>query len=153
MFHRFAKNVRTVVETAYDEARRRGDGRLGTEHLLLGVLADPGSARLLGTDLTAARAALHELDLSALRAVGIDVGEFRPAAPVRWGGRARFTAAARDVLVRALRDAARRGSRQLEWEHLVVALLGCPRSDPAGELLARLNVDPAVVRARLHGAA
>jgi ATP-dependent Clp protease ATP-binding subunit ClpA len=153
MFRRFAKNARTVVETAYEEAGRRGDRRIGTEHLLLGVLADPGSARLLGTDLTAAREALHALDLSALRAVGIDVGDFRPATPARWGGRARFTAAARDVLVCALRDAARRGSRQLEWEHLVVALLGCPPPDPAGELLARLGVDPAVVRNRLRGAA
>jgi ATP-dependent Clp protease ATP-binding subunit ClpA len=153
MFHRFAKGTREVVTAAYTEAKRRGDHRLGTEHLLLGVLADPAYARLVGTDLEAARAALHELDVAAIRAVGIDPGDFQPTTPARWSGRPRFTAAGRDVLRRALRDAAQRGSRELDADHLLVALLGSPRPDPAAELLDQLRVDPAAIRARLRDAA
>jgi ATP-dependent Clp protease ATP-binding subunit ClpA len=153
MFHRFAKGAREVVTAAYTEAKRRGDHKLGTEHLLLGVLADPAYARLVGTDLEAARAALHELDVAAIRAVGIDPGDFRPTTPARWSGRARFTAAGREVLRRALRDAVHRGSRELDAHHLLLALLSCPRPDPAAELLDLLGVDPAHVVARLRDAA
>jgi ATP-dependent Clp protease ATP-binding subunit ClpA len=153
MFHRFTKGARQVVATAVTEAERRGDRRLGTEHLLLGLLAEPASARLLGTDLDAGRAALHELDLSALRTVGIDAGDFHPTAPVRPGGRPRFTSAAKGALGLALRDAVGRGDRRLEPRHLLLALLGCARPDPAAEVLARLGVDPAAARARLREAA
>ncbi|NUP68945.1 MAG: hypothetical protein HOW71_43015, partial [Nonomuraea sp.] len=80
MFGKEKSPFATVVSAALDEARERGDRRLGTEHLLLGLLRDPGSepARALGVDLTGARAALDELDREALRSLGLDLGEAPP---------------------------------------------------------------------------
>ena len=74
MFEHFAAGARTAVTAALEEARHRGDRRLGTEHLLLGVLhareLDPLGE--LGLDLPRARAALAALDVAALAAVGMD---------------------------------------------------------------------------------
>lgn len=84
MFEQFATGARAAVTSALEEARLRGDRRIGTEHLLLGVLHEPGSlaVRSLGTDLEAARTALDVLDRSALAAIGIDVqGVERPPIP------------------------------------------------------------------------
>ncbi|MBM0238563.1 Clp protease, partial [Micromonospora sp. ATA32] len=40
MFERFTDRSREVVRRAVDEARSEGQRPVGTEHLLLGVLAD-----------------------------------------------------------------------------------------------------------------
>ncbi|MEV3981926.1 Clp protease N-terminal domain-containing protein [Nonomuraea sp. NPDC049758] len=49
---------------------------MGTEHLLLGLLHETGSAsaRALQVDLDTAYAALEALDREALQAIGIDLG-------------------------------------------------------------------------------
>ena len=51
-----------VVLDAAEEARRRGDRRIGSDHLLLALLKDEDSvtARALGVDLPTARGALVE---------------------------------------------------------------------------------------------
>ncbi|MYS42867.1 hypothetical protein GTY23_16820, partial [Streptomyces sp. SID5998] len=54
MFEQFAAGARAAVTSAVDEASLRGDRRIGTEHLLLGVLHEPGAARALGADLDSA---------------------------------------------------------------------------------------------------
>ncbi|NEA46962.1 Clp protease N-terminal domain-containing protein, partial [Streptomyces sp. SID10815] len=51
MFEQFAAGARAAVTSAVDEAALRGDRRIGTEHLLLGVLHEPGAVRALGADL------------------------------------------------------------------------------------------------------
>ena len=90
-----------VLTSATEEARRRGDRRLGTDHLLLGLLHDGDSqaARALGVSLADARAASDALDRAALAAVGIQVktlGEGPPAPsgrrlpPLTSGARAVF---------------------------------------------------------------
>ena len=56
----------TTFIYAREEARRRGDRRVGTEHLVLGLLREPEIARLLGCDLEAAREALDAMDHDAL---------------------------------------------------------------------------------------
>lgn len=82
MFEQFAADAREAVTSALSEATLRGDRRIGTEHLLLGVLHEPSSVQALGTDLETARAALDALDRSALAAVGIDIqGIERPPIP------------------------------------------------------------------------
>jgi hypothetical protein len=53
---------------AREEARRRGDRKVGTEHLLLGLLREPVLAQALGCDLQTARDALAALDHDALAA-------------------------------------------------------------------------------------
>lgn len=159
MFERFAPTTREAISHAVDEADRRGERRVGTEHLLLGLLRDPsGSASaVLGTDLASARDALDGLDSAALASVGVDA----TAVPLSGGrhehrgghSRLRFTAAAGDVLRRTLRVATERGSTRLQPEHLLVALLDCRGPEPVRQLLARLDVDVAAVRARLADAA
>lgn len=150
MFEQFAAGARAAVASALGEATLRGDRRIGTEHLLLGVLHEPGAVRALGSDLESARAALDALDRSALAAVGIDVQGIErlptPASPKRTP----FTSGARAVLPRALTETRRAGSRRITPEHLLLALLDCEQPDPAAELMARLGVDRAAVRERMR---
>lgn len=155
MFNQFSKSARAAVEAALDEAQRRGDTRIGTEHLLLGLLheADSAPALAIGVDLDSARRALHAMDVDALAAVGVEVGGLAPPTPVTARGHRPFTAAAKDVLRRTVAEAQRRRDRRLESVHLLIALLDCEPRDPVGQLFERLGVDRSVVRARLSHAA
>jgi ATP-dependent Clp protease ATP-binding subunit ClpA len=143
-----------VVKAALEEARRRGDRRLGTEHLLLGLLQDPGSApaKALGVDLRAARTALDDLDRRALAAVGIDVTGL-PTAPVPSRKRpglslSMLTSSARSAIDHAVK-ATRTGTRDTAPDHLLLALLACESPDPAAELMTALDIDRPLVRARI----
>jgi ATP-dependent Clp protease ATP-binding subunit ClpA len=159
MIKRFSRSARAAVAAAVDEAGLRGDARVGTEHLLLGLLHDPGSAaaRTIGVDLETARGALQTMDVDALAAVGIDVSSDATGLPRivsrRARGRRPFTMAAGAVLRRTLAEAQAHSMRRLEATHLLLALLDCGPRDPATQLLDRLGVDPAVVRSRLSDAA
>jgi ATP-dependent Clp protease ATP-binding subunit ClpA len=88
MFERFSNDARQVVVGARQEADELRHPLIGTEHLLLAMLAGSGTAadvlRDAGVELTAARAALvqrtesappllDQEDAEALRSVGIDV--------------------------------------------------------------------------------
>ena len=76
MPRRLSEDARKLVLlSAAEEARRRGDRRLSTDHLLLGLLHDEASpaARALGVSLPDARATSDALDVAALAAVGIEV--------------------------------------------------------------------------------
>jgi ATP-dependent Clp protease ATP-binding subunit ClpA len=161
MFERFAPSTRAAFGYAVRSAAARGDRRVGTEHLLLGLLSDPaaGTATLLRTDLPAALAQLHAMDEDALAAVGIDTGRVQlaptpaPAGSPARVGRVQLTAAAKDAIIRTQRIAAAGRAPKMEPEHLLLALLELARPDPAAQLFARLGVDTAAVRQRLAGAA
>jgi len=91
MFERFTEAAREVVVRAQQEARHFAHPWLGTEHLLLGVLAQPDAPGVsalaeLGVTVDTARTALSQLvgtgglsasDADALRTVGIDLDEVR----------------------------------------------------------------------------
>lgn len=140
-----------VVKRALAEARQRGDRRLGTDHLLLGLIGDPDSdaALALGVDLESARAALDALNRAALASIGLDVGDLRLASLPPARKRPPLTSAARSVLIRAIEQAARTMGRRPTSKHLLLALLACEPPDPAAVLLAQLGVDRALVRERL----
>jgi hypothetical protein len=143
-----------VVTAARDEARRRGDRRVGTEHLLLGLLRDPGAgtARALGVDLASARAALDALDRAALASIGIDLDGLPPAGvvaarahpPVTAGA---LTSGARAALGQAVK-ATRANTRRLAPNYLLLALLACQRPDPVAALIEALGIDRSAVRDR-----
>ncbi len=153
MFEQFAASARAAVASAVDEATLRGDRRIGTEHLLLGVLHDAGPARAMGTGPEAARAALDALDRAALALVGIDVeGVERPRVPAS-RKRTPLTSGARAVVTRALGETKKAGSRRIAPEHLLLALLDCEEPDPAADLMTQLGVDRAAVRDRVRRAA
>jgi hypothetical protein len=135
-----------VVTAALEESRRRGDRRLGTEHLLLGLLHDPDSARALGKNVEEARAALDRLDRAALAALGIEVEGLRPPeVPVKRG---RLTPGALTSNARAVVNEAIRGKPR-EPAELLRALLKVTPPDPAADLLAELDVDAGAVLRRL----
>jgi hypothetical protein len=68
---------------ASEEARRRGDRRTGTDHLLLALLEDPSIEVALGVTLQQARQAHESLDHEALGALGMVSGTDAPALPMR----------------------------------------------------------------------
>jgi Clp amino terminal domain, pathogenicity island component len=67
---------------ASEEARRGGDRRVGTEHLILGLLREPAVAQALGCDLRTARDTLDAMDHNALAAVGIGAAFNAPSIPI-----------------------------------------------------------------------
>ena len=140
-------NFGATYYDARDEAVRRGDRTIGTEHLVLALLADPAlpAARALGCDLNSARQALDALDRQALAAIGIEPGITAGPVTARATGRLRLTPAAKAVLT-GIRDA--RKSRGAGLGIVLSALLGLPRPDPAAELLAALGVDAQAARER-----
>jgi hypothetical protein len=135
---------------ARNEAVRRGDRTIGTEHLVLALLIDPASpaATALGCDLDSARRALDALDSQALAAIGVQPGITAGPVAVRATGRLRLTPAAKAV-VAGIRDA--RKNREAGLGIVLNALLELPRPDPAAELLAALDVDGRAARQRFAG--
>ncbi len=100
MFERFTTEAREVVLGAVEAAEGLGAARVGTEHLLLALLADPGPARraLSASGLTAngVREAIAAdpsagatddggPDPAALAAIGIDFDEVRRAVERTFG--------------------------------------------------------------------
>ncbi len=96
MFERFTESARAAVVGAQSEARSLGHGWIGTEHLLLAVLADESSEVTsalhgLGLDVGRVRAqVLAEVgagvdDEAALRDLGIDLGAVRQRVEQRFG--------------------------------------------------------------------
>jgi len=156
MFERFSDPVRHAIVVGTDEAARRGDARVGSQHLLLGLLDEgpAGTAAVaLGADLETVRAALDRLDRTALAGVGVLLDEL-PTFELEPRARRRpFNSAAKRVLERSLREAVAQNSRELRAEHVLLALLACEPPDPTAAVLAELAIDPEVVRARLRPAA
>ena len=153
MVIRLSADARKMLLTsAAGEARRRGDRRLGTDHLLLGLLHDAGSpaARALGVSLEAARAASDDLDLAALAAVGILVNHVdRAPEPLPARRLPPLTSGARAVMKRAIDEARPARTGRIETRHFLLALLSRERPDPAADLLHALGVDSHAVRDRL----
>jgi hypothetical protein len=157
----------TTYVYAREEARRRGDRRVGTEHLVLGLLREPDVAQVLDCDLGAAREALDAMDRDALVAVGIDGALDAPPVPTRepaLGGRRPslktllrdrlpMTPVAKRVLEESGKDP-RRGRAERRWSSLAAlsGLLRLAAPDPGAALLDALDVDRAAVGARLSHA-
>ena len=100
MFERFTSQARSVVTHAQHVARELGHPSIGTQHLLLAILDEPGGAgaRALGTlgveahvvrddvrRLDRERAAFSDEDVDALRTVGIDLDEVRRSVEEAFG--------------------------------------------------------------------
>jgi prophage maintenance system killer protein len=133
-FERFTDRARRAVTLAQDEARGLGHHYLGTEHLLLGLLAE-------GQGI--AWRVLEHLDVSAAAARDqveaiIGRGHGTPAGPIP------FTPRSKKVLELAHKEAKRLCHNYVGTEHL---LLGLVREGEgvAAQVLAGLGVDRARV--------
>ena len=153
MFERFAQSARTAVEEARNEAARRGDRRIGTEHLLLALLQDAELALIVGSNAAAAHHAADELDRRALAAIGLAVDGFQPGRHIALGRHAFMTSGAKTVLRQTLRHAAAEKARSITSRHILLALLDQSEPDPAAALLTALSVDLTALRQRLDAAA
>ncbi|MBM7505484.1 Clp protease N-terminal domain-containing protein [Agromyces aurantiacus] len=142
MFERFARAARAAVTSAVEEAGRRGDRRVSTDLLLIGVLHDPGIAREVGAGADDARRAASQLDRDALAAVGVEADAFGPLGRAAGAPRLPFTPGAKAVLRRTLALASADHARRIEPTHLLHALLERRAPDPAAELLAALRAEP-----------
>ena len=152
-------HVWAVYLRASEEARRRGDRRTGTDHLLLALLEDPSIEVALGVSLQQARQALESLDHEALGALGLGSGADAPALPMRAvpkkprirdvakKDRLRLTPAAKKVLEAAVKP--NRRKLQVTARQVLARILALQPPDPAAVLLGALGVDTSEVRRRL----
>ena len=147
---------------AGEEARRRGDRRTGTDHILLALFEDPSVEVVLGVTLQLAREALESLDHEALGAVGLGAGADAPPLPMRAvpkkpkitdlmkKDRLRMTPTAKKVLEQAAKP--NRRKTQITAQQVLAQILTLQPPDPAAVLLGALGVNTSEVRHRLDAA-
>jgi len=152
-----------VALQASEEARRRGDRRTGTDHVLLALLEDPSIEAVLGVSLQQAREALESLDHEALGALGLGSGIDAPPLPMRAvpkkprfrdvakKDRLRMTPAAKKALEQAYKP---KGHRKLQvtGPEVLAQILTLQPPDPAAVLLGALGVNTPEVRRELNAA-
>lgn len=174
MFERFTKAAREIVINAQEQARNLGHGRIGTEHLLLALLAahDRGPSQVLGELGLAyeqARSRIRgyvgsdDLDADALGVLGIDLGAVRekveevfgPGALDRPAGTRKpigshipFSPRAKKALELSLREAIRLKHNYISEGHI---LLGVLREGEglAMKVIAETGITPDAIRSRL----
>ena len=135
MFERFTERARRVVVLAQEESRLLSHNYIGTEHLLLGLLAeqDGVAARALeslNVTLNAAREQVEEI---------IGPGEQQPH------GHIPFTPRAKKILELSLREALNMGSEVIDTQHLLLGLVD--EGDGVGaQILQRLGATAQTVR-------
>ena len=130
MFERFTDRARRVVVLAQGEARLLDHNYIGTEHLLLGLIAEgegvgARALQALDVSLPSIRAQIEEI---------IGRGQTQPA------GHIPFTPRAKKVLELSLREALQLGHNYIGTEHL---LLGLVREGEgvAAQVLGNLGVE------------
>jgi ATP-dependent Clp protease ATP-binding subunit ClpA len=150
MFERFTDDARAIVRAAQDEARRLRHRFIGTEHLLLAMLAegDGLGARALrerGVEAADIRRRVlaiigspadEALDPEALATLGIDLDEVRRVTEASFGpgaldarggkvpeGHIPFSRRAKKVLELSLRESLRLGSGHIGEGHVLLGLL------------------------------
>ncbi len=154
-------HVWAIALRAGEEARRRGDRRIGTDHLLLTLFEDRSIESILGVTLQQARQALESLDHEALAAIGLRSGADAPSLPthtvaekprlrdiIAQKDRLRMAPAAKRVLEEASRP--NRQKLQVSAQQVLVQILALQPPDPAAALLGALGVNTSVVRHRLE---
>ncbi len=148
-----------IYVRASEEARRRGDRRTGTDHVLLALFEDASIEAALGVSLQQARQALESLDQEALGALGLGSGADAPPLPMRavpkkprfrdvvQKDRLRMTPAAKKLLEEAVKPNRRKG--RVTGQQVLAQILTLQPPDPAAVLLGALGVDASEVRRRL----
>jgi hypothetical protein len=151
-----------VYLRASEEARRRGDRRVGTDHILLALFEDPSIEVVLGVNLQQAREALESLDREALGALGLASGTDAPGLPMRAvpkkprirdvakRDRFRMTPAAKKVLEEATKP--NRQRLYVTAPQMLAQILALEPPDPAAVLLGALGVNTSEAQHELASA-
>jgi ATP-dependent Clp protease ATP-binding subunit ClpA len=114
MFERFTKRARRVVVLAQEEARELRHNYIGTEHILLGILAEPGS--VAARALTRFDVSLGGAREKVTAIVGVGQQELKK-------GHIPFTPRAKKVLELALREALQLRHNYIGTEHILLGLI------------------------------
>ena len=170
MFDRFEPAARQAIADARNEAGRAGQDKIRSEHVLLGLLAEPSKAAealtaagLTLPDLRArvprgSHAAPVDLDADALASLGIDLDAVRRATDATFGPgaldevrrpdrkRLPFADDAKQTLAGAVRQAERLGHKQITSGHVLIGIIDQPRNG-AISVLTDAGTDIAALRA------
>ena len=141
MYERLSPALERVIKHANDYAREYAQDYVGTEHLLLGILRDGGNtaASLLaarGVTEAKAREAVDRLIKQSLEDTWVL-------------GRLPGTPNFRNVIATAIEEARQWESREVEPEHLLLALLQ-EKGSTAYSALTELGVKAGEIRAALN---
>jgi ATP-dependent Clp protease ATP-binding subunit ClpC len=135
MFERFTERARRVVVHAQEESRLLSHNYIGTEHLLLGLLAEregiaARALESLNVTLEAAREQVEEI---------IGPGQQQPQ------GHIPFTPRAKRILELSLREALTMGGEVIDTQHLLLGLVD--EGDGVGaQILRRVGATAQTVR-------
>ncbi len=128
MFAKCNEHGRRALEAAQREAAMLGRSYIGTEHLLLGVLNDPGRAGVVLNGITLEEARNEIIDL---------VGRGEDDVPAK---ALNYTIRSKTVLEMSAREARDLGSDTIDTEHILLALMR-ERAGVAAHALVKLGVD------------
>jgi ATP-dependent Clp protease ATP-binding subunit ClpA len=142
MFERFTDRARRVVVLAQEESRLLNHHYIGTEHLLLGLLAEG-----------------EGLACQALTSMGISLPEVRRQVQEIIGrgsnpptGHIPFTPRAKKVLELSLREALQLDHNYIGTEHILLGLIR-EGEGVAAQVLQKLGADLSLVRLQVVGVA
>ncbi|MGK7925467.1 MAG: ATP-dependent Clp protease ATP-binding subunit, partial [Spirulina sp.] len=135
MFERFTDKAVTVVMLAQEEARRGGRNFLGSEQILLGLIAEDTS--IAATVLKDSGCTLDRTREEVQKAIGRSSGFVRSEVP--------FTPKAKQLLEQSLQEARQLDSNYIAPEHLLLSLVR-DKESVATKVLQNLGIDPARVR-------
>ncbi|MFZ3494286.1 Clp protease N-terminal domain-containing protein [Streptomyces sp. 5.8] len=131
-FGRFTPRARNVVVTAQNEARAAGNTEIRTEHLVLGLLAEPDG--LAAHAVAAQGIAADDVRAAATAALPPAVEDVPELVP--------FDASSKKALELTFREALRLGHNYVGTEHILLALLELENGTGA---LSGLGVDKDIV--------
>ncbi len=170
MFERFEPAAQQAFADARQEAGRAGQNQVRSEHVLLGLLREPGTAAdaltAAGLSLDSLRARVTSasqhapagLDADALASIGIDLDAVRRATDAAFGPGALDGAAVRgqarlpiggdtkQALGRAVYRAQQLGQREITSGHMLIGILDSGRNG-ALTALAQEGADIPALRA------
>ena len=136
MFGRFTDEARRVLALAQEEARTLNHNRIGTEHILLGLVQER-----------------EGIAAEALESLGISLDTIRPQVEKITGqvhdapaaSHNQYTLRAKKALDLSLREALQLGHHHIGTEHILLGLLR-ESEGPAAQVLAELGADLSRVR-------
>ena len=135
MFDRYTDRARRAIVCAQEEAERRNDPTVGTEHLLLGLLHEPQGLAAVALDS-------FGVTLEGARAAVVAAADDEPHGPTP------FHDDAKEALANAATESVALHHNYIGTEHLLLGLLAVDDC-AAVHLLGDLGADPVAVRERV----
>jgi ATP-dependent Clp protease ATP-binding subunit ClpC len=142
-YKRFSPKVKKVISRSREEAIRLGHDFIGTEHLLLGIMADNGSLAMRVLDSL-------DVDASELRQSVEDSVQRLPSSSTSLNvGNLPLNKQAEKVLKVTFLEAKMLKSEEISPEHLLLSILK-HKENPASKLLHHFDIDYDIFKAELE---